>query len=490
MEGEPTYDAAMNHAEAFSLEESYDAFPRIEAEFEGALDASLGPRGPELLYELVQGLHLAPRANVLDVGCGEGRHSLALAERFGFSVHGVDPVPRHIELSTERLDAAAARRPELRELVRFHRGSTESLPLEDRTIDLIWCRDVLVHVFALETAFTEWRRVLRDDGRAIVFQTLATDRLEPREAAWPFAALGIAVGSTDPKRVDESIAAGGLHEAARAGADVVILDTAGRLHVDEELMDELVRLKRSLAVTETLLVADAMTGQDAVKLGEAFGQKIGLDGVILTKLDGDSRGGAALSLRLATGQSIRFAGTGEKPADLEIFQAERVASRILGMGDVLSLIEKAESAVDRQQAAEVERRLRAGQLSFDDFLTQIRQLRSMGSLEGVLDMLPGGAALKAQVGGQDTEKEMGRMEAIILSMTPRERARPELIDGARKRRIARGSGTQPSDVNRVLKARDAMQKLARQMGRQPKQRGLAGTRRAAPRLFGQGGGNW
>ena len=288
----------------------------------------------------------------------------------------------------------------------------------------------------------------------------------------------------------ESIAARALDEAARTGADVVILDTAGRLHVDEELMDELVRLKRSLAVTETLLVADAMTGQDAVKLGEAFGQKIGLDGVILTKLDGDSRGGAALSLRLATGQSIRFAGTGEKPADLEIFQAERVASRILGMGDVLSLIEKAESAVDKQQAAEVERRLRAGQLSFDDFLTQIRQLRSMGSLEGVLDMLPGGAALKAQVGGQDTEKEMGRMEAIILSMTPRERARPELIDGARKRRIARGSGTQPSDVNRVLKARDAMQKLARQMGRQPKQRGLAGTRRAAPRLFGQGGGNW
>ena len=288
----------------------------------------------------------------------------------------------------------------------------------------------------------------------------------------------------------EAIAAGALQEAARTGADVVILDTAGRLHADEELMGELIRLKQSIAVTETLLVADAMTGQDAVKLGESFGQKVGLDGVILTKLDGDSRGGAALSLRVATGQSIRFGGTGEKPADLEIFQADRVASRILGMGDVLSLIEKAESAVDMQRAAEVERRLRAGQLSFDDFLTQIRQLRSMGSLEGVLDMLPGGAALKSQVGGQDTEKEMSRMEAIILSMTPRERARPELIDGARKRRIARGSGTQPSDVNRVLKARDAMQKLARQMGRQPRQRGLAGLRRAAPRLFGQGGGNW
>ena len=288
----------------------------------------------------------------------------------------------------------------------------------------------------------------------------------------------------------ESIAAGALQEAALTGADVVILDTAGRLHADEELMDEVVRLKRSVAVSETLLVADGMTGQDAVRLGEAFGQKVGLDGVILTKLDGDSRGGAALSLQVATGQSIRFAGTGEKPADLEIFQADRVASRILGMGDVLSLIEKAERAVDKEQAAEVERRLRAGQLSFDDFLTQIRQLRSMGSLEGVLDMLPGGAALKSQVGGQDTEKEMRRMEAIILSMTPRERARPELIDGVRKRRIARGSGTQPSDVNRVLKARDAMQKLARQMGRQPRQRGLAGTRRAAPRPFGQGGGNW
>jgi signal recognition particle subunit SRP54 len=284
----------------------------------------------------------------------------------------------------------------------------------------------------------------------------------------------------------ESIAAGALQEAARMGADVVILDTAGRLHADEELMNEVVRLKRSIAVTETLLVADGMTGQDAVRLGEAFGQKVGLDGVILTKLDGDSRGGAALSLRVATGQSIRFAGTGEKPADLEIFQADRVASRILGMGDVLTLIEKAERSVDREQAAEVERRLRAGQLSFDDFLTQIRQLRSMGSLEGVLDMLPGGASLKSQVGGQDTEKEMRRMEAIILSMTPRERARPELIDGVRKRRIARGSGTQPSDVNRVLKARDAMQKLARQMGRQPRQRGLAGL----PRLFGQGGGNW
>ena len=245
---------------------------------------------------------------------------------------------------------------------------------------------------------------------------------------------------------------------------MVILDTAGRLHIDAELMDELKQLKSRIRVTETLLVADSMTGQEAVKVGEAFGRAIGLDGVILTKLDGDARGGAALSLRVATGERIRFAGTGEKPQDLEVFLAERMASRILGMGDVMSLIEKAERSIDKEKAAEVEKHLRAGQLSFDDFLAQIRQLRGMGSLEGMLDMVPGGGSLKGQLAGADTEKEMKRMEAIILSMTPRERAHPDLIDGARKRRIARGSGVQPADINRLLKARDAMQKLARQFG--------------------------
>jgi signal recognition particle subunit SRP54 len=280
----------------------------------------------------------------------------------------------------------------------------------------------------------------------------------------------------------EEIAAAALREAQRLGLDVVILDTAGRLHVDGELMDELKRLKAAIPVTETLLVADSMTGQEAVKVGEAF-STVGLDGVILTKLDGDARGGAALSLRSATGQRIRFAGTGEKPQDLEVFHAERMASRILGMGDVLTLIERAERTVDKDKAIEVERHLRAGHLSFDDFLTQIRQLRGMGPLEGVLDMIPGGGALKGQVAGTDTEHEVRRMEAIILSMTARERAHPELIDGARKRRIARGSGVQPADVNRVLKARDAMQKLAKQFGNR---RGKAG----AARLFGQGGPGW
>ena len=281
---------------------------------------------------------------------------------------------------------------------------------------------------------------------------------------------------------------GAIAEAERLGCDVVILDTAGRLHVDAELMEELTQLKARVGITETLLVADSMTGQEAVKVGEAFGRAVDLDGVILTKLDGDARGGAALSLRVASGQRIRFAGTGEKPGDLEVFHAERMASRILGMGDVLSLIEKAERVIDREKAAEVEKHLRAGQLSFDDFLAQIRQLRGMGSLEAMLEMVPGGGQLKGQLAGADPEHEMKRMEAIILSMTPRERAHPELIDGARKRRIARGSGAQPADVNRLLKARDAMQKMAKQLGvlsrkgRLPARPGIGGIQR--------GGAGW
>ena len=282
----------------------------------------------------------------------------------------------------------------------------------------------------------------------------------------------------------EEIAAAAIREAQRLGNDVVILDTAGRLHLDAELMEELIRLKSTVAVTETLLVADSMTGQEAVKVGEAFAGGVGLDGVILTKLDGDARGGAALSLRSATGQLIRFAGTGEKPADLEVFHAERMASRILGMGDMLTLIERAEQTVDKQKALEVERHLRAGSLSFDDFLTQLRQVRGMGSFESMLEMIPGGAKLKGQVAGADTEKEVRRMEAMILSMTARERAHPELIDGSRKRRIARGSGAQPADVNRLLKARETMQKLAKQFG--GNRRGKAGV----ARLFGQGGPGW
>ena len=294
----------------------------------------------------------------------------------------------------------------------------------------------------------------------------------------------------------EMIARSAIAEAERVMRDVVILDTAGRLQVDDELMQELKRLKAAVPVTETLLVADSMTGQEAVNVGEVFGREVGLDGVVLTKLDGDARGGAALSLRVATGHRIRFAGTGEKPQDLEVFFADRMASRILGMGDVLTLIERAERTIDKEQATEVERRLRAGQLSFDDFLAQIRQVRNMGSLEEMLDMIPGGAKLKGQVAGAAAahahaalplDGEVKKMEAIILSMTKRERAHPEVIDGARRKRIARGSGVEPADVNRVLKAREAMQKIARQFDAVGNRKGKAV---GLPRLFGKGGAGW
>jgi signal recognition particle subunit SRP54 len=285
----------------------------------------------------------------------------------------------------------------------------------------------------------------------------------------------------------EDIARAALADARKRGDDVVLLDTAGRLHVDGELLDELKRLKAAVPVTETLLVADAMTGQEAVAVGQAFAEAVGLDGVILTKLDGDARGGAALSLRFATGQRIRFAGTGEKPADLEVFHADRMASRILGMGDVLSLIEKAEQSVDQEEARRVEKNLRAGTVSFDDFLVNIRQLKSMGSVQGVLEMLPGAGQLKGAMAGSDPEAEVKRMEAIILSMTRRERAHPELIDGSRRKRIARGSGTQVSDVNRLLKAREAMQQLLKQFGSPALQRKGAGMANLGGlgRLFGR-----
>jgi signal recognition particle subunit SRP54 len=280
----------------------------------------------------------------------------------------------------------------------------------------------------------------------------------------------------------EDIARQALEASARGGEDVVILDTAGRQAVDEELMDELRRLRAAIPVSEALLVADAMTGQEAVTVGAAFHEAVQVSGVVLTKLDGDVRGGAALSLKFATGQTVRFAGVGEKSADLEIFHADRMASRILGMGDMLTLIEKAERSVDREEAQKVEKNLRSGHLTFDDFLVQIRQLRSMGSVGGVLEMLPGGAQLKGQVSEVDAESEVGRMEAIILSMTRRERARPDIIDGSRRRRIAAGSGTRVTDVNRLLKSREQMQQLVKQFGLGGGRKG----RRGGPSLTGLG----
>jgi signal recognition particle subunit SRP54 len=261
----------------------------------------------------------------------------------------------------------------------------------------------------------------------------------------------------------EEIARQAVASAQKAGADFIILDTAGRLQVDQELMDELARLKEAVPVTDTLLVADAMTGQEAVNVGVAFDKAIGIDGVILTKLDGDARGGAALSLRAATGKPVRFAGIGEKPTDLEVFHPDRMASRILGMGDMLTLIEKAQASIDQDTAAQMERNVRSGRITFDDLLVQMRQLRQMGPLENVVAMLPGAARLKDQVAGPEAERDVRRMEAVIQSMTRAERSHPDRIDGSRRRRIARGSGTQVADVNRVLKAREQMEQMMKQL---------------------------
>src|SRR5689334_6032789 len=255
----------------------------------------------------------------------------------------------------------------------------------------------------------------------------------------------------------------GLERAKADGLDVVIVDTAGRLNVDEALMDELARVRDAVKPLNILLVLDAMTGQEAVNVAEAFQERIAFDGVVLTKLDGDARGGAALSVKAITGKPIKFASVGEKIDQLEVFHPDRMASRILGMGDVLTLIEKAEEAADEDEQARLEQQLMAGEFTFDDFLSSYKMLRRMGPLKGVLGMIPG---LGNQLKGVDIdEAQMARVEAIILSMTPRERGYPHTIDGSRRQRIARGSGTTVQEVSRLLNARKEMQKLMKQIGK-------------------------
>src|ERR671933_407510 len=267
-------------------------------------------------------------------------------------------------------------------------------------------------------------------------------------------------GTKDPV----AVARHGLEQARAQGRDVLIVDTAGRLHVDDELMDELAAVRKELKPTNVLLVLDAMTGQDAVTVAEAFADRIAFDGVVLTKLDGDARGGAALSVKAVTGKPIKLASTGEKVDQLEWFHPDRMASRILGMGDVLTLIERAEAAVEEDEKEELERRMLAGEFSFDDFLKSYKMLRRMGPLQGVLKMIPG---LGSQLEGLDEvdEKQLGRVEAIILSMTPQERALPRMIDGRRRLRIARGSGTTVQQVNQLLEARKQMEKMMKGMGK-------------------------
>ena len=255
----------------------------------------------------------------------------------------------------------------------------------------------------------------------------------------------------------------GIQQASAQGRDVVIVDTAGRLQIDEDLMAELGRIKDAVKPTNVLLVLDAMTGQEAVSVAEAFQERVAFDGVVLTKLDGDARGGAALSVNAVTGKPVKLASVGEKLDQLEYFYPDRMASRILGMGDVMTLIEKAEEAASDEDQAAMEARMRAGEFSFDDFLTSFRMMRKMGPLKGVLGMVPG---LGKQLKGLDVdEAELSRVEAIVLSMTPQERRMPHLIDGSRRKRIAAGSGTDIQQVNKLLAARKQMQKMMKQMGK-------------------------
>ncbi len=265
---------------------------------------------------------------------------------------------------------------------------------------------------------------------------------------------------SDPVRVVRN----GIERLAADGADTVILDTAGRLHVDEELMEELERVRDVSKPANVLLVLDAMTGQEAVNVALAFQERVAFDGVVLTKLDGDARGGAALSVKAVTGRPIKLISVGEKVDQLEYFHPDRMASRILGMGDVLTLIERAEQAVEEDEQKELEARMLKGQFSFDDFLKSYRMIRRMGSIGGLVKLIPG---LGKQLEGLDDidEKQFARVEAIILSMTPEERSLPKVIDGSRRQRIARGSGTSVEEVNRLLEGRKEMEKLMKGMSR-------------------------
>ena len=309
------------------------------------------------------------------------------------------------------------------------------------------------------TTCAKLARLLKKDGKspvliaADVYRPAAVDQLQTlaERVGVPCYAPGVDVDPVD-------IARDGV-VYARAHGDVAIIDTAGRLHVDEELMAELVNIAGAVKPHNVLLVVDSMTGQDAVNAADAFKGHVDLDGVVLTKLDGDARGGAALSVRAVTGKPIKFASTGEKLDDFDVFHPDRMASRILGMGDVLSLIEKAEESLDEKQAAEMEAKLRRAEFTFEDFLDQLKQVRKMGSLSSILGMLPGVPGMKELKNVQVDDRQLDRIEAMIFSMTGQERRHPDIIDGSRRRRIAAGSGTSVQDVNNLLKQYREMQKM-------------------------------
>src|SRR4051794_1338708 len=317
------------------------------------------------------------------------------------------------------------------------------------------------------TACAKLAKLLGDQGKKGALAACDTQRPAAGEQ---LVTMGKRSGATvyeqGTERSPVDIAEWALGQTKANGQDVLIVDTAGRLHVDEELMEELVAIRKAVKPHDILLVLDAMTGQDAVNVAESFAERVEFDGVLLTKLDGDARGGAALSVKAVTGRPIMYASTGERIEQLERFHPERMASRILGMGDVLSLIEKAEEVSDAEQQAELERKIRKQEFTLEDFLTQMRQVRKMGPLSSVLGMMPGlGKQMKQLRSVNMDERELDRLEAIILSMTPAERANPTLIDGSRRKRIARGSGTTVQAVNQLVKQFAQMRKMMAQMAR-------------------------
>ena len=276
---------------------------------------------------------------------------------------------------------------------------------------------------------------------------------------------GVEMFSMGDKNKPADIAKAAVEHAAKNGNNIVILDTAGRLHVDEDMMAELQEIKEAVEVHQTILVVDAMTGQDAVNVASSFNDKIGIDGVIVTKLDGDTRGGAALSIKAVTGKPILYVGMGEKLSDLEQFYPDRMASRILGMGDVMSLIEKAQANIDEEKAKAMEQKMKKAQFDFNDYLDSMEQMRNMGGISSILNMLPGvGAKMKGQdLESMVDEKDMARKEAIVLSMTPKERETPDLINPSRKQRIAKGAGVDIAEVNRFIKQFEQSRKMMKQM---------------------------
>ncbi len=293
---------------------------------------------------------------------------------------------------------------------------------------------------------------------------------------------GVPVFAMGTQHSPVDIAKAAVEHARTGGFNVVILDTAGRLHIDEEMMEELQAIKQAVTVDQTILVVDAMTGQDAVNVASSFNEKVGIDGVILTKMDGDTRGGAALSVRQVTGRPILYVGMGEKLSDLEQFYPDRMASRILGMGDILSLIEKAEAEIDQEKAKELGQKLKKAEFDYNDFLEQMRQVKKMGGMSSILGMMPGMSQLKDV---DIDEKAMDRVEAIILSMTPKERSNPGILNLSRKQRIAKGAGVPISEVNRIVKQFDQMKKMMKQL---PGLMGGGGRRKGFGGLGGLMGG--